>query len=475
MKNDLVTECMDIKHDLLPSQKRRKHGLKVTIDLFPLATDLYDEFEKLGFIDRLKQVKQLGAISVTKKLTKSRYDYVILQLYFHQLIRKRIQSELKYSYNNRLKPVDLLKGYDLYDDDLSDQNPVTLADVIQILVIVYNIGHFHNTFIASKAVMMLSMREHSFKELIIKASDDARYQEVAKMVLDSHNYQRMHLLNTLLTIERCDHSKRAVRVAKELVLSYLSENNLPNNSRLHWYFELFRKVRTASFVSYDLQIASVPFTIDLWNTEGLVYFFRENLAEYNNNTSSTTLVSEMAGMLNASVYNELENSICFTQISKQMVKGLCSSDEWEDYYQEYWKKEDSIFNAKYPKKHDYDATFLKITFQERNRNLTEELYETLDQQHNTRVGYYLRHTGEMTISLSIRKGCNEKTKVAFKTLKTVVSYARRMHLPEDDASFILATKFFLYYFFGERDLYIKPVLHESKCVVCTKGKNASRS
>ena len=463
---------MDIKHDLLPKQKRRKHGLKVTIDLFPLATELYGELEKLGLIDRLKEVKQLGRINISKNLTKSRYDYVILQLYFHQIIRKKIQNELRFSYNNRLRVTDLLKGYELCNDDLTDESPVTLADVMQILVIAYNIGHFYNTFVASKAIVMLSMNEHSFREHIIKASADDRFQMVAEKVLDSHNYQRVHLLNSLLILEKCDQSKRAVRVAKELIISYLIENELPSNSKLHWHFNTFRKVRTASFVSYDLQVATVPFTIDLWNTEGIEYFFREYLAEYNNNTSSTALISEMAGMLNASVYNELESSICFTQISKRMIKRLCSGNEWADYYHEYWKNPDSILNAKYPQRHDYGAPFLKLTFQKKDRSLTEELYEALDQQHNTRVGYYLRHTGEMTISLAIRKSCNKKAKVAFKVLKTVVSYARRMHLPVDDATHILTTKYFLYYFFGGRELFIKPVLHESKCVICTKGRNS---
>lgn len=463
---------MDIKHDLLPKQKPRKHGLNVVVDLFPLATELYEEIDKLDLINRLKQVKQLGTINVSKNLIKTRYDYVILQLYFHQIIRKNIQSELKYSYNNKLRTTDLLKGYELFDNDLTDSEPVTLADVMQILAIAYNVGHFYNTFVASKAIMLLSIQEASFEEHIIKASNDRRYQEIAEKVLCSHNYQRLHLLNSLLILERCERSKKAVRIAKELILSYLSENDLPGNSKLHWYFDLFRKVRMVSFVAYDLQITTVPFTIDLWNKDGLLYFFREYLAEYNNNNSSTALISEMAGLLNGAVYNEVNSSICATQISKQMIRNLCLDAEWKDYYQEYWYNENSVLNVKYPKKYDYEALFLKITFKEKYRRLAEELYEALDHQHNTRVGYYLRHTGEMTISLSIKKQCQEKMNVAFKVLKTVVSYARKMKLDEDDACYILTAKFFLYYFFGERELFIRPVLHESKCVICTKGRNA---
>ena len=39
---------MEIKHDLLPKQKTRKHNLRVEIDLYPYATELYEELDKIG-------------------------------------------------------------------------------------------------------------------------------------------------------------------------------------------------------------------------------------------------------------------------------------------------------------------------------------------------------------------------------------------------------------------------------------------
>ena len=41
---------MEIKHDLLPAQKSRKHNLKVAIDIYPIATELYEENKKEGEI-----------------------------------------------------------------------------------------------------------------------------------------------------------------------------------------------------------------------------------------------------------------------------------------------------------------------------------------------------------------------------------------------------------------------------------------
>ena len=70
-----------ITYDLLPKQKSLKHNLKVEIDLYPCATELYDELNHIGIINRLKEIPQLGVIKVPKKLSKTRYDYIMLQLF----------------------------------------------------------------------------------------------------------------------------------------------------------------------------------------------------------------------------------------------------------------------------------------------------------------------------------------------------------------------------------------------------------
>ena len=91
---------MEINYDLLPKQKTQKHNLGVEIDLYPYATELYEELDKMGIIERIKEIPQLGVIKVKKKLAKTRFDYVMLQLYLHKLIKNRLQGDLRYTYNN---------------------------------------------------------------------------------------------------------------------------------------------------------------------------------------------------------------------------------------------------------------------------------------------------------------------------------------------------------------------------------------
>ena len=77
-----------ITHDLLPKQKTRKHNMKVKIELYAYATELWDELEDSGFISRVKEIPQLGVIKVVKKLAKSRYDYIMFpERYFKVVLR----------------------------------------------------------------------------------------------------------------------------------------------------------------------------------------------------------------------------------------------------------------------------------------------------------------------------------------------------------------------------------------------------
>ena len=91
-----------IEHNLLPKQVPRKRNLNVKIDLYDYAAELYEELAQIGIIERTKTIPQLGIIKADKHLRKTRYDYIMLQLYFHQLIKKNLQDKLRFTYNNKV-------------------------------------------------------------------------------------------------------------------------------------------------------------------------------------------------------------------------------------------------------------------------------------------------------------------------------------------------------------------------------------
>ena len=462
-----------IIHDLLPKQRSRKHNLKVEIDIYPYATELYEELEHIGIINRVKEIPQLGVIKVAKRLAKTRYDYIMLQLYLHQMIKNHLMGQLRLTYNNYVAAKEFRKDYKYIKKDKP-----SIGDILQLLTIVYNIGHFYNTFTASRAVTMLASEDSAFFDMVVGASTSERFQEAAKSILNSKNYQRLHLLNSILILERCDQAKQSVSLAMEILYAYINESTLPEDSKLKYAFAIFRNVRTVSYMAYDLQIAETPLTIDLCNEKAMILLLQELLSEYNNNQSSHHLVQSTTKLLDDTVYNENSNAICYYKISRKMVSLITKDPSYTstNYYADLFADKSSILNRTHAHKRDYaQSQILKLTFSGDQRFLSEALLADLEKINNTRVGYYDRHSGEQTILVSIKKNCDPSTKIysAFKAMKCAVSYLRRIaDISSSDVRFILCTKFFLFYLFDENPVVIKPTIDREKCVICTRGKNS---
>lgn len=464
---------MEIKHDLLPKQKSRKHNLRVEVDLYPYATELYEELDKIGLIERIQEIPQLGVIKVKKRLAKTRFDYVMLQLYLHKLIKSNLQGQLRFTYNNYINSKEFRDDY-IYSNK---KNKPSMGDIFQLLTIVYNVGHYYNTFTASRAVAMIADEDNIFYDLVVNASEDERYQSAAKTMLINKNYQRLHLLNSILVLERCDKSKQSISVALEILYAYINEQLLSEESKLKYAFAIFRNVRAVAYMAYDLQIAETPLTIDLCNEKAMMLLLEELLSEYNNNQSSNHLVSSITKLLDDSVYNENSNAICYHKISRKMVSLIKSESNYGkiDYYNDLFINKTSILNRIHIHKRDYvQSNILKLTFSEEERWISEALLSYLEKINNTRVGYYNRYSGEQTILVSIRSTCDNATKryAAFKTLKCTINNLRRIpNVSSYDMRFLLAVKFFLFYLFEENPIVIKPTICRDVCVVCTRGKN----
>ena len=392
---------MKITHDLLPKQRTHKHDLKVEIDIYPYATELYMELDNVGIITRVKEIPQLGIIKVTKRLAKTRYDYIMLQLYLHQMIKNHLQEHLRLTYNNCVKTKEFPNSYKYINN-----KEASIGDILQLLTIVYNIGHFYNTFTASRAVTMLSSEDNVFYNKVVGASTSQRYQNAAKVILKSKDYQRLHLLNSILILERCDQAKQSVSLALETLYAYINETTLSEDNKLRYAFTIFRNVRAVSYMAYDLQIAETPLIIDICNEKAMRLLLQELLSEYNNNQPSHHLIQSATKLLDDTVYNECSNAICYYIISRKMVSLVTKGPNYTytDYYTDLFADKNSILNITHAHKRDYTQThILKLTFSVNQRPSAEALFAVLERINYTRVGYYDRHYGEQTILVSIKK------------------------------------------------------------------------
>lgn len=471
---------MEITHDLIPKQKTRKHNSEVTIDLCPYASKLYEELDKLGIIERIKNIPQLGVIKISSKLAKTRFDYVMLQLYFHQLIkqppkRQNLKIDLKYTYNNYIDSGEFREDYH-YSNQIDKPS---IYDIVQLLTIIYNIGHFYNTFTASRAVTMISSEDNRFYDMIHDASSCERYHQAADIILKNRNYKRLHLLNSILILERCDQTNPAISLALEILYAYINEQNLKEEeNKLRYAFMIFRNIRAVSYIAYDLQIANTPITIDLCDKKAMLLLFKELLSEYNNNQPSQYLIESLTKLLDDTVYNENSNAICYYKISRKMVSLMKGNQIFSelDYYKNIFLNPKSALNKAYAHRKDFvQANILKLTFAKEHREIAKSLLSDVERLNNTRVGYYDRHSGELTILVSLKKSCDSNTKryTALKTLKVIINALRKIpDINACDLRFLLCVKFFLFYLFDENPVIIKPTINPTECVICTRGKNA---
>lgn len=465
---------MLISYDLLRKQKPRKQHLKVSVDLYAHATELYNELSRIGIIRQLGNIPQLGVIKVDSKLEKSRLDYVVLQLYLHQLVKRNLAKELKFTYGSKIKS----REFGSNSSALAEIGEISVADIIQVLTLAYNIGHFYNTFVSSHAVIMLAHTNENFKQLLYNSSADERFSLVLKDYLIDKNYLRFHLLNSLLVLDRCNQNLYSVKLAREILYAYIYEDSLEQCSKLRYAFSLFRSVRSVAYIAYDLQIARISLTIDLNDEKSMILLLEELLSQYNDRKSSTLLIQSISKLLDDAVYNENSNVICHYGIAKRMTNVLKRSSDFigEDYYEDYFLNNDSPLNRKQSLKTDYDKVqILKLTFDKKDVAIAKRLLSNLESLQNVRVGYYDRPNGDKTLVLAVKRSLPEKKKqkAALNALKVVVSALRKIdNIKSDDKRYLLSAKFFLYYLFNENPLNIKPTMNETQCVFCTKGKSS---
>ena len=439
-----------------------KNKKTVNIDLFSLTSELYEELDKVGIIERIKKVPQLGTMKVNKRNKKTRYDYIMLQLYLHQVIKKELKTKLELSYGTWVN--------EFLSENLNLDEKVTVGNIIQILAIIYNIGHYYNTFTASRAVIEYASKNNQFKQLLIDESHDSQYQEIARRLFEKKEYSRLHLLNSYLILERCDSQKASVQIAKKILFAYINEDE--QDEKIKYIFRLFKNIRTVSFIAYDLQVSNTPLTFEISDEKKLSVFFNELLAEYNDKEPSQKLVDMTVKLLDDTLYFKPDNVINQTTIMKKIVRKLEYDHPVEKYFEKYFMDPESILNKKYGVETDYDtAKMLKLTYAKEEVHIAEEIIRKLDKLENVRIGTYNRNHGEKTIIVAVKRKCDDKKKIkaTYKVMQYVANAQNRNNVDMADFKYLMVVKYFLYYLFGGRNLAIKPTIDEEMCSLCNAG------
>ncbi|OWZ83222.1 hypothetical protein [Natranaerobius trueperi] len=472
---------MFIEEEIFKGIRNVGKSKKVKINLFPLATDLFSILKEEGLIEELNNTPLLGNITVRKKDSYTRYDYVMMQQYMYLFVKKKLNSELMLSLGNKVKCKEFTNG--IFDIKNSDFKKVpTIADILQILALIYNIGHFKNTFTSSRAAINAIKSDEKLYESFLCNFEFDLHKNIARQIIESNNYYRFHLLNSLLILLSIGRDQLTIKFAINILSEYLTKER-SGSEKLEYIFKLFVIIREVSFVTYDLSIAPVPIYIDIHNDKYLETLLMERLSGYNEEKQISNLFKGLNKLLQDNVYNEESNAIIQFDIVQRMTRNIMKHEKTKELfsssYQEFINgKEDSyaIFNKKYSKRNDFEVSnILKLSFSDEKQSEIIQLIKRLNSTNFVKVAWYYSMSEERIIMLvAIKAKCNQKQKVAFKVIRVILNFLNRLKTSDQENTYhdqvLLTTKFFLYYLFNEHKILLEGGLDKNVCVTLDQGK-----
>ena len=455
--------------DVVLFEKKRKidKSKKVKVNLYSLTDEFFDLLNRENIINRLKEISQLGVIKTKRELRKSRYDYIMLQLYLHKLVRDNLHSELKFSYSNTFKENE-------FSNEISFAGQrISIGDLVQLMVIVYNMGHFYNTFVSSRGMIMHYHDNPNLKELLMSAYEDENYKKSVSEILDNYLYRKFHLINSLTILSKMDDCL-SVKIARKLLILYLNKEEIDKDGKIGYVFYLFDSIRKAAYISYDLEIAKTPIVIDLGDKDAILSLLKELISSYNNRLTTNQMINSISKLLEDKLYNKEYSSIDYYNMSKIIKNKLKKTNikNLEDYIT-LWKEKDSVVNSKCRYNKNYDSNILKLTFKNSDTVVAHDMLSELNHTNDIRVGYYDRSNGDKTILVALKTKSNNKLKTSFNVMRIAIKHLNKIDgITKFDNRFLLTSKFFLYYLFNENPLKINPTIDNIKCLFCARGRKS---
>lgn len=250
-------ECKRILYNL------NGHG-QLLLYSYPYTTYLYGLLEDNNYDAKFHQTYQLGALkNVLHGANYTRYEYIILQLYLiHQLKSNCKNSGLA----TKLNCIDKLPEF--------TEKP-TKAEVLQCLVLLVNMGHFPDTFAASKAWLhLLSNNKYNVKNGF-KAGLQAEEKKLLDDCINDFNIYKIHYINALFLLRRYNNTpkyKELIRFASNILKSYIN-----NDEAMIDLWNIYMVIRKIAYLVIDSTYAPIPFKLELSSiVSNLQYLFDVN-------------------------------------------------------------------------------------------------------------------------------------------------------------------------------------------------------
>ena len=192
-----------------------KKSIESEIVVYGYASSLLRDLEAIGYSQRLQNINQLGVFPVSGRKKRSRYYYVLTQLYLHKQVRKFLKSNMRFSYSCKVQKSALPSLID-------DSKGISIGEIVQIMILVNNLGLFRNTVVGSEAMLNLASSDYAFANCLksyLAETDIILLEEMIKR----RDYHRIHLINSLVVLNKIQsdgNDSIHIQIAKELIYRY---------------------------------------------------------------------------------------------------------------------------------------------------------------------------------------------------------------------------------------------------------------
>ena len=473
---------MEISHIVFKELKDIGKEKRENILIFEMAAELYEVLEQEGLIKKIKETQLLGNILVKKSDSYSRFDYAMMQLYLFQFIRGKLEIKLPAGLGSKYHYSEFSDKNISKISDYEQKKEPTIIELLQVMVLIYNIGHFRNTFTSSRAMVEILQSNASLYDNFILNFEHDIHKKIARKIIDSNGYHRFHLLNSLLLLLDMDGNSIAVNFAINLLTEYLlPEKN--QSARTRKVFTLFKLVREVSFTAMDLAIAPVPVYLDIHNDKNLKMLLNERLSEFNDHRQINNLFKGLNKLLQDTVYNEENSVIIQFDITRRMTNKVLKSPSiieklsinYKDFITSTEEDNYNTFNKKYSENRDFDSdNILKLSFEGRFQKDIEKLVKELGKINFVKAAWYYRiNEKRVTMLVTIKKTANNFSLTSFKVMRKILKELSNLRKNNKEELFetqiLLTTKFFLYYLFDRNNVILEGTIHNEICVLMDQG------
>jgi len=280
------------------------HGL-LSLYAYPYTVTLYGFLENLNYDKKFHNTNQLGALKNSLHGAHyTRYEYILLQWY---LIDKA--KELS-------KGTGLGTQKDFFGKlACIDKNP-TAGEILQVLSILTNMGHFPDTFATSKVILNMLDKNHRKFRSGYKMGLDRNQNILLDQMIEKFDIYNIHLMNAIFLLRRYKNRKGSKEIV-EFSIKILEDYIDKDKSTFKKYWELYNIIRKLSYLILDSTYASVPLKLEISSVISNIENFIENKSIKGESLIDT--IDQINVLLQESLYLSSNSIITVSQRSSDIM------------------------------------------------------------------------------------------------------------------------------------------------------------